>query len=215
MLPVVLNVAGKRAVIFGGGGVAERRAAKLLDAGCRVKVVSRDFTQQLLGLSKRNANLELVERRLEAKDVHGFIEGSDFVLIATDDSDLNDAIERESRAMGKLVNRADGLADFSFPATMDLGSAIVSISTMGRSPAVAKAIKGSIKKAISREELLQVELQAHAREILKGKVKDQKMRRDILKGAMGDRELLFLLRKGKIDRAKKRLEEICDAHHKR
>ncbi len=215
MLPVVLNVAGKRAVIFGGGSVAERRAAKLLEAGSRVRVVSKDFTKNLKGLSKRREDLELIEQHLESKDVCRFMENSDLVLIATNDGALNDAIEREARAMGKLVNRADALADFSFPAVLDLGNAVISISTMGRSPAVAKAIKARLKKAISKEELLQVELQEYAKEVLKGKVRDQRLRREILREALNSQELLVLLKKGKIDRAKRAIEEICDAHHKR
>ncbi|NOZ58909.1 MAG: NAD(P)-dependent oxidoreductase, partial [Euryarchaeota archaeon] len=39
MLPVMLNLENRRVVVFGGGRVAERRVAKLLRAGARVRVV--------------------------------------------------------------------------------------------------------------------------------------------------------------------------------
>jgi siroheme synthase (precorrin-2 oxidase/ferrochelatase) len=77
----LLDIKGKKAVVFGGGKTANRRVMKLLKAGARVTVVSRDFTP---GLEKlEDANLKLIKQ--EIKEGSGFIENRDLVLIATDD----------------------------------------------------------------------------------------------------------------------------------
>ncbi|MEE8168713.1 MAG: bifunctional precorrin-2 dehydrogenase/sirohydrochlorin ferrochelatase [Candidatus Hydrothermarchaeales archaeon] len=214
MFPVLLNLKGKSVVVFGGGKVAERRVAKLLKANAKIRVVSKEFTHSLKRLADRNRGLELITLTLDAANAREFIRGSDFVLIATNDKDLNNTIEKESKAGGKLVNRADGLADFSIPATLELGDAIISISTSGKSPAVTKAIKRRIKKAITKEDILQVELQEFARKRLKKSIKDQAKRKEVLREALNSPEILRLLKKGAVDRAKKELEETCDAYNK-
>ncbi len=111
-----------------------------------------------------------------------------------------------------MVNRADKLADFSIPATLELGGATIAISTRGRSPAVAKLIKGRVRRAISEEDILQVEVQELARERLKRHVPDQKKRKSILKDILNSPELLQLLNKGEIEKAKEEVREMCDAY---
>ncbi len=208
MFPVILNLEKKSVVVFGGGKVAERRVAKLLDAGATVKVVSRDFTPTLRKL--KGANLKLVTQELNEKNIGKFIKAADMVLAATSDKDLNDAVERECRKCGKLVNRADKTSDFIIPATIKLGDALVAISTKGKSPAVAKLIKQRIKKAVAGEELLLIELQEYLREKLKRGVKNQAERKKILREVMNRTEILECLRKGDLEKAKKlAMEEKC------
>ncbi len=213
MFPVVLNLTGKRVVVFGGGPVAERRIVKLIKSGARVRAASGDFTKALKKMGAEN-KLELVQIRLHKAGVKRFIEDADLVLAATNDKDLNDAIERESKALGKWINRADGLADFSIPATLEMGDATIAISTGAKSPAVAKQIKSRIKKTIAQEDILQIELQEFSRELLKRRVSEQKERKRILKEIMSSPELLQLLKKREIRRAKEEVVEMCDAYNK-
>ncbi|MFH1774951.1 MAG: bifunctional precorrin-2 dehydrogenase/sirohydrochlorin ferrochelatase [Methanobacteriota archaeon] len=201
MFPVVLNLLNKSVTVFGGGRVAERRVAKLLDAGAKVKVVSRDFTPSLLKL--KSVGLELINQELNEKNIGKFIKTSDMVLAATSDKDLNDAIEKECKKSGKLVNRADKASDFIIPATLKLGDALISVSTKGKSPAVTKLIKQRIKKAVASEDLLLIELQEYLREKLRGKVKNQAERKKILREVMNRPEIVECLRKGDIKKAKK------------
>lgn len=200
MFPVILNLKGKSTVVFGGGKVAERRVAKLLDAEAKVKVISRDFTPSL---RKLKSNLELINQELNKKNIGKFIKAADIVLAATSDKNLNDAIERECRKHGKIVNRADKACDFIIPAALRLGDVLISISTKGKSPAVAKLIKQRIKKAIAKEDLLLIELQEYLREKLKRKVKNQAERKKILREAMSRPDIAECLRKGDLEKAKK------------
>ncbi len=56
MFHIVLNLREKKAVVFGGGTVAERRVVKLIISGAQVKVVSQEFTNSLKKLESEKDN---------------------------------------------------------------------------------------------------------------------------------------------------------------
>jgi precorrin-2 dehydrogenase/sirohydrochlorin ferrochelatase len=196
----MLNLKNRRVVVFGGGRVAERRVAKLLRAGARVKVVSRSFTPALKKLE--GENLTLVEEELGECRIAAHMRGALLVFAATSSAELNDAIVRLARRRGKLVNRADGVADFLLPACFEVDDVVVAVSTRGRSPAVAKIIKRRIKKAVTQEDILLIELQEFLREALKRRVKSQAERSCMLRTVARDERILERLRKGDLEGAK-------------
>ncbi|WP_457556074.1 precorrin-2 dehydrogenase/sirohydrochlorin ferrochelatase family protein [Candidatus Pyrohabitans sp.] len=200
MLPVMLNLEDKEAVVFGGGKVAERRVAKLLRAGARVKVVSRSFTPALKKL--QGERLTLVEEELRGESIAAHLSGAFLVLAATSNAELNDAIVRVAREKGKLVNRADGVADFIIPACFEAGDVVIAVSTRGRSPEVAKIIKRRIKKAVTQEDILLVELQEFLREALKRRITSQAERSRMLRAIARDERILERLRRGDLEGAK-------------
>lgn len=198
MFPIVLNLENKVAVVFGGGKVAERRIVKLLEGGAEVKVISKEFTKTLEKL--KNPNLELISEEL--KDITKFIETADVVLIATNDKDLNDRIERECKKCKKMTNRADKVSDFIIPATIKIGDALISVSTKGKSPAVSKLIKKRIKKVVTQEDMILIELQEFLRGRLKNKVGNQAERKKILREIINTPEVAQCLRSGNLEKAK-------------
>ncbi|MFQ6136482.1 MAG: bifunctional precorrin-2 dehydrogenase/sirohydrochlorin ferrochelatase [Candidatus Hydrothermarchaeales archaeon] len=208
MLPVMLNVKDKDVVIFGGGEVAERRVSKLLNADANVKVVSREFTDTLMKI--RSDRLRLVEVEVEEGSISDHLKGADFVLIATDDSDLNDKIEEGCRNLGILVNRADKVSDFVIPATLDLEGISISISTEGKSPAISKMIKRRIKKLITKEDILLIELEEFLKARLKQKIKDQKRRKEILREITNRPEIVKSLKENDIGKAKELVEDYLE-----
>jgi precorrin-2 dehydrogenase/sirohydrochlorin ferrochelatase len=208
MFPVVLKSNGWKAAVFGGGKVAERRVIKLLKAGMWVDVFSREFTEGLV--KNTDPCIKLITTDLK-EGVVG-VEGYNLVFIATDDASLNDEIEAHAKACGKLVNRADKVADFIVPATLEMNDVTISISTAGKSPAMAKEIKKRLKKTLTREDLLSVELQEYARAMLKEKVKNQNRRRAFLKEIMRDIELTDLIGKGDVKKARESIRRAVHAY---
>jgi len=196
-----LNVKGKKAIVFGGGRVASRRTAKLLDAGAKVKVVAKTFSESIRKMSSKN--LQMVEEDLNNINISNLIKEGDLIFISTNDRNLNDKIEKEARRQRKLVNRADGVSDFVIPASLKVGDVLISISTEGKSPAVAKALKKRIKKTITQEDIMLVELQEFARSILKRKFKDQQLRESILREIISMPEILEYLKIGDTAKAKR------------
>lgn len=208
MFPVVLKSTGWKAAVFGGGKVAERRVIKLLKAGMQVEVFSREFTEGLV----KNRSPDLTLFTTDLKKGVAELGGYNLVFIATDDAGLNDKIEAHAKAEGRLVNRADKVADFIVPATLEMNDVMISVSTTGKSPAMAKEIKKRLKKALTREDLLFVELQEYARAMLKEKVKNQNRRRAFLREIMCDLEVTHLIGKGNMKKAREAIRRAVHAY---
>jgi precorrin-2 dehydrogenase / sirohydrochlorin ferrochelatase len=96
-LPVMLNVRGKLAVVVGGGVAARRRIASLIECGARTRVIAPHVDQAI-----ETAGGEVHRRAYREGD----LEGACLVVIATDDPQVNDAVQREAIRRGALVNRA-------------------------------------------------------------------------------------------------------------
>lgn len=97
-LPVMLNVAGRRCVVVGGGPVAARRATTLVACGAQVVVIAPAMDENLDRL--------LIERRDRGYEA-GDLDGAFFVVIATDDPAVNQQVAADADEEGVLVNRAD------------------------------------------------------------------------------------------------------------
>ncbi|HLM03981.1 MAG TPA: uroporphyrinogen-III C-methyltransferase [Blastococcus sp.] len=100
--PVGLRLAGRRVVVVGGGQVAHRRVAGLLDAGARATVVSPEVTPALESLAAAGA-LTWVRRRYERGD----LDGAWYAVAATDDPLVNAAVAGEAERARIFCARAD------------------------------------------------------------------------------------------------------------
>jgi len=212
LLPVMLNLEGRRVVVFGGGRVAERRVAKLLEAGAEVRVVSRDFTRALQRLASAG-KLTLVRQELTPEAAEEHAKEAFAVIVATSDSELNSRIAERCRRLGRLVNRADAVADFVMPASFRTGDVVVAVATCGRSPEVAKKIKRRLMKAVAQEDILLVELQEKLRGELRELVATPEERRRLLRRVAEDQEVLLMLRKGNTEGAFELAMRLVEAEH--
>lgn len=137
----MLRVQGERCVILGGGVVARRRAQTLLAAGARVVVVTPEVTQDFEGL-----DVEIIPRPYQ----YGDLAGARFVVIATNDPEMNSAAGREAREMGVLINRADDPAagDCAIPAHAHHGPLTIAVHTSGISAGAAATIRRELSAAL-------------------------------------------------------------------
>lgn len=97
-----LVLAGRRVVVVGGGGVAQRRLPRLLASGGRVDLISPSITPTIEGLLGEPA-LRWIERRFEAGD----LDEAWYVVAATDDPAANEAISAEAEARRIFCVRSD------------------------------------------------------------------------------------------------------------
>jgi uroporphyrin-III C-methyltransferase/precorrin-2 dehydrogenase/sirohydrochlorin ferrochelatase len=100
--PVGLRLLGRRVVVVGGGQVAHRRVAGLLEARARVTVVSPDVTPALEALVEPGS-LTWVRRRYQPGD----LDGAWYAVAATDDPAVNAAVAAEAEAARIFCARAD------------------------------------------------------------------------------------------------------------
>lgn len=148
--PLMLNVMGQPCFVVGGGAVAERKAQGLLEAGARVTMVSPSFTPQL-EVWEQQGRLTLVREAYRC----GMPEVREALLLfaATDNHEVNEAVCLEARALGKLVNSADDAegSGFIVPAVVRRGKLLLTVSTSGASPAVARKVREQLEQSFGEE----------------------------------------------------------------
>lgn len=146
--PIYLDMKGRRCLVIGGGAVAERKIAALLEAGAEITVMSPDMTDIIAGLSKRSAI------HFEARPYrHGDLDGFELAFVATDDPEVNADVYREGRGRGVWVNSADDPArcDFILPSVLRRGELTVAVSTGGGSPALARTVREELELYFTEE----------------------------------------------------------------
>lgn len=138
MLPIILDLRGRKALVVGGGRIAYRKAKALADEGAHVTVVSPVFVDEFSTMP----NATLVQRTYEAGDTEGF----QLVITATGNHDVDQMIYNEGDARGTWVNSADDpdRCSFYLAATHRDGNVIVAVSTEGKSPALASHLRNTI-----------------------------------------------------------------------
>jgi len=197
--PIVLELTGRRCLVVGGGPVAERKVAALLDADARVTVVSPRVTAALQAHARTHRIL-LVARRYRRHDVAG----QALVFVATDDTTVNAAVARDARARGVWVNVADDPAhcDFTLPSILRRSALTVAVSTGGASPALARAVREELESYFPDDYGVLARVSAEARRELRGAgiVADPNAWRVALDG-----DVRRLIASGRADDAKHRL----------
>jgi precorrin-2 dehydrogenase/sirohydrochlorin ferrochelatase len=176
-LPLFIDLACKKVVIFGGGAVGERKAKYFAPA--EVVVVSSRFTECLEAMGAEGL-LKLERHDVNVQDVPRLIEAAFLVVAATGDRKLNDEISSLAEALGILVNNATGDTPVLVPSVIRKGDVTIAISTGGRSPAMSKYIRLKLDAALGPDVERMVGLQERLREELKGRLPDQKGREKIL-----------------------------------
>jgi precorrin-2 dehydrogenase/sirohydrochlorin ferrochelatase len=146
--PVLLDLQARRCVVVGGGRVAERKIRNLRKAGAAVTVVSPRLTSALEGL-KGAKGIEHRRRTYRTGD----LKKAFLAIAATDDPRTNEKVFREASARGIPVNAVDDPLHCTFivPAVISRGDLLIAISTGGRSPALAKALRKKLEREIGAD----------------------------------------------------------------
>jgi len=147
LYPVALRLAGRLAVVVGGGAVARRKAGELLAAGAWVRVVSLDWPADFRPLEEEHgALLERVTRPFEAADA----DGAAIVVAATDDPAAQQAAARAAADRNVFCNVVDvtDLCTFHVPAVLRRGALTVSIATDGLFPLLAVALRDRLARIV-------------------------------------------------------------------
>jgi precorrin-2 dehydrogenase/sirohydrochlorin ferrochelatase len=186
--------------VVGGGPVAERKVAGLLESGARLTVVSPSATDRLRDWSRAD-RVRLLLREYAASDLRGH----SIVFVATDDGRVNADVARDARAAGVLVNAADDPAhcDFILPAVLRRGELTVAVSTGGASPALARTVRDELDAYLDREDYTALaRVAADARRTLRDRGTRAPWER--WRAALGG-EVRELVRADRLDAARERL----------
>lgn len=141
--PAFLDLMDKPCVVVGGGRVAERKVAGLLEAGARVKVISPNLTKELES-KKSSGAIKHSRHQFTPVDLRSAY----LVIAATDSAEQNKKIAGAAENMGiPLINVVDmpEHCGFIVPASVNRGPLTIAVSTSGASPAMARAIREELE----------------------------------------------------------------------
>ena len=125
-----------------------RKVKTLLKCGAKVTVVSPDVSSQLLELAN-NGLIVLEKRPYREADLDGMF----LVIGTTDDEELNRQISMDGEKLNMLCNIADRpeVCNFILPSVVNRGDLTISISTSGKSPALAKKLWIELEEQFGNE----------------------------------------------------------------
>ena len=102
MIPLMIDLAGKKVVIFGGGEVGARKA-RFFAPEAEVTVISRSFSPHLSSLKIQRVTRELSDLREE--EIWPMLDEVFLAVAATPDTSLNNRIGRGLQEEGSPVQQ--------------------------------------------------------------------------------------------------------------
>jgi len=144
-LPTFMVIRDRPCLVVGGGEVAARKAAVLLQAGGRVTVVSPTLGPTLTEL-QTTGQINHRPGAFSPDDLNGPI----LVIAATNDKRVNHQVSQLCQARRLPVNVVDqpALCSFIMPAIIDRSPVLIAVSTGGAAPVLARLIRGRLESLI-------------------------------------------------------------------
>ena len=176
--PAFLDITDKRCLVVGGGKVAERKVAMLLQFNAHVIVVGPVMTRTLLKLDNEG-KIEYFQRTYTAKD----LDNTALVFACTDNSIINNKIKTEAARKNIPVNVVDDpdLCDFIVPSIIKKGDLTIAISTSGELPLLSKKLRQKIEEVVTDDYLEYLHIIGEFRKHLMKTVKEARKRGLIMK----------------------------------
>ena len=204
--PVFLDLRGRRAVVIGGGAVAEQKVLGLLSAGAHVTVVSPETTPRLAELAAAGG-IDLRRRPYRSGD----LAGAWLAIAGTDDRAANARVWAEAEREGVLMNAVDDLDHCSFiaPAIHREGSITVAVSTSGKSPALAARLRQRVARLVGPAEARLCALLGELRPELAARIPDSRVRTTLWYRIV-DSDVIEFVRRGDMEGARDRINELVD-----
>ena len=177
LFPVFLDLAGRRVLLVGGGAVATRKAAALLEAGADV-VVGAPVLSDALAQAVAEGRLGHRPGRFEP----AWLEGVWLVIAATDDAEVNAAVAREAETRRLWVNVVDDAPRCSFqvPARVERGPLQVAISSRGEAPMLARWLRETLETELDPGLGQLAEWLGSKRDVLRERFPDSVRRRQVI-----------------------------------
>ena len=194
--PVNLDLTGRRTLVGGGGSVAARKVRGLLAAGANVTGIAPDAIDEIANDHRVRWHQRSYRR--------GEVASYRLAVSATGDPAVDGQVYWDAEAADVWLNSADDPehCSFTLPAVTARDDLQVTVSTNGRSPAVAAWLRRTIDAAIGPEHATVVTLAAEVRAELRSTTGTSESTgwEDAL-----DEALVDLIRAGDLDAARCRL----------
>jgi len=174
LYPLFADLAGRRVLVVGGGAVAERKAAALLEAGAAVTVGALSAT----GTLQAWADAGRLELRLGGFQ-QAWLDECWLVVAATGEPLLNRRIATLAERRRLFVNVVDDaqLCSFHVPAVIDRDPVTIAISSGGTAPVLARLLREGLESLLDPALGPLAALAARLRESIRARLPDLGARR--------------------------------------
>ncbi|NIR58376.1 MAG: uroporphyrinogen-III C-methyltransferase [Gammaproteobacteria bacterium] len=189
-LPVMLDVRGRPVTVVGGGTVAARKVELLLRAGARVTIVAPELEP---GLAARRRAEEV--SYLEARFTPERLGDCALAIAAADEPQVNAEVSETARARGIPVNVVDRpeLSSFVMPAIVDRSPLVVTVSSGGRAPVLARLVRARVEAMLPAAYGRLAEWMGRWRDTVKQRLREAGARRRlweaVVEGPIGEKML--------------------------
>lgn len=179
--------------------MATRRMRSLLNEKAQVTIVSPEVTPAIEDATKTSQVTWIQDRYNETH-----IDGAFLIIAATNNSDVNREIMRDAKRHGILCNDAGEAeeGDVIFPGFIQKGDLLISVSTHGASPSIAKDILHQIDAFYGDEYGTLMTILRDVRNEIKLKIPDPVERKNALNRLAKEDVLLEMIRKGRVEEAR-------------
>ncbi len=205
-LPLFLNIRNQPCLVVGGGDVAARKTALLLEAGAQVTVVAPELHADLKA-ARDAGRIEHGEGAFETAHLNG----RKLVIAATDDSEVNARVSAAAQQRNIPVNVVDSpqLCSFIMPSIIDRSPVQIAVSTGGVSPVLARLIRATIEAAIPASYGKLARLAADFRDQVKQRFSTVNERRVFWENTLAG-PVAELALAGNLDQARQQMQTIFD-----
>ncbi len=162
--PANFLVAGRRCIVVGAGRIAQRKIEGLLTANADVVVVAPEAVDQIRDWASEG-RLTWHERGFVPTD----LDEAWLAITATADATVNQSVFDEGEARRVWTNSADDPMNCSFTlmSIIRRGDIVVTVSTNGRSPALATFLRDHVATEMGEEYATLLEILSEAREAIR------------------------------------------------
>jgi precorrin-2 dehydrogenase/sirohydrochlorin ferrochelatase len=189
MIPVLLDLRGKRVLVVGGGAVGRRKARAARDGGAVVRLVA---PEPLHADFAADTSVEWVQASYHADHMQGMA-----LVFAAATPAVNDRVALDAIRRGVWVNSATDptAGDFTLPAVVRRGELVLAASTGGAAPALARRIREKLEAEFDEAFATWIRLLETIRPLARERIADPERRRALL-DAFADWPWLERLRTG-------------------
>lgn len=203
--PINIDIRGRSVTIVGGGAVAERKCRTLVEAGARVKLIAPRISRGLRSLLEKG-KIEHLEREYRRGD----LAGAYLVFVATGNKAISRAAAEEAAEWRIPANMADmpERSDFTTPSTVARGDLLLTVSTGGKCPVLARDIREELDLRYGEEYALALRILGAVRERLLTLKKGGHVTKEILHSLISH-GLPDLIGQGSLDAVDRLLRELA------
>ena len=215
-IPLYIEFTGKKVLIIGGGGVGTVRAKKFHEAGAEIRVLSLEFSEELVELS-REGKVELIKGDAFNKNLlESLISWCDLVTVAVGDLRLNDVVVELARKYKALVNLANDAerTEVVVPFEGEVNGIRFAVTTEGKSGVVARRVRDLFMETLKEdsESLYLLEAMHYLKKYMKSKEVPVQLRMKLYFVISADEEFRKLVNEGRVNEARELAERLVEEY---